>query len=319
VLVKTVFAVAVFVVAGCAAPKNATNDPLGGSSPDLSSDGTGGNGAEDMALGGGGAAGGGGGGGGSAGGGGGGGGTVVQDLAMPADMAQPIQDMAQPIPPDMAQPLCSPPSGSACVVYPQCGCSASQSCDITTASGAGVCVAVGTTPNWNNCTMSGQCMKGSTCVHGVCTPFCATTGVPSADCSSGTAECYQLQDTNANNIPNDKVCSQNCDPTNPTSTAAGFSPCGPNVNCWPDADHYAWCLGPTKATGTQGADCTNTAGTATDPTKCAPGYYCNVGTLSGTCYKMCHVALTGECPTSTTCKSFSTKMYAGSAEIGVCH
>jgi hypothetical protein len=239
--------------------------------------------------------------------------TPPPDMAVPP----PPPDMAVPPPPPDMAVACMPPAGSACVVYPQCGCSASQSCDITDTTGHGVCVVAGATPNWYNCTGSGQCMKGSSCVHGVCTPFCASVGAPSADCSSGAAECYNLQDTNNANIPNDKVCTNNCDPVNPQN-ANGFSPCGPNVNCWPDTDHFAWCLGPTTATGTQGADCTNTAGNATDPTLCAPGYYCLAGTFSGTCYKMCRKGTTNACPSGQTCTSFSTKMYAGTPEIGYC-
>jgi len=210
--------------------------------------------------------------------------------------------------------VCAPPSGSACVVYPQCGCSGTQACDITSTSGNAVCLVPGATADWNLCTGSGQCKKGSTCVHGVCTPFCATTGVPSADCSAGAAECYQLQDSNQNNIPNDKVCSLNCDPTNPQN-ATGFQPCGAGVNCFPDPDHYAWCLGPTTASGTQGADCTN--GLNADPSMCAVGYYCFPSTFSGTCYRLCKMGA-AVCPGTTTCRSFSTKMYAGSSEYGYC-
>ncbi len=317
---KTACVVAVVFVVGCASPQNATNDPIGSSSPDLSGDGTGGNGGDpDMATGGGGtggvgggggsagAGGGGGGGAGGSAGGGGGGGGATQEMSMPPDLATP---------PDMVVvPMCTPPSGSACVVYPQCGCAGTQACDITSTSGNAVCVAPGSVADWNLCTGSGQCKKGSTCVHDVCTPFCANVGAPSGDCSGGAAECYQLQDSNQNNIPNDKVCSLNCDPTNPQN-ATGFSPCGSGVNCYPDTDGYAWCLGPTTAGGTQGQDCTN--GLNTDPTMCAIGYYCVPSTFSGTCYRMCKVGGSGICTGSTTCHSFSTKNYAGSTEIGYC-
>ena len=65
-----------------------------------------------------------------------------------------------PLPPDMAQPLCSPVltvPASTCGVYPQCGCSASTSCDIEDdTSGKASCVAVGTTPDWNNCSGNGE-------------------------------------------------------------------------------------------------------------------------------------------------------------------
>jgi hypothetical protein len=48
--VKTAFAVVALVAVGCASPKNAANDPIGSSSPDLG-DGSGGNGADqDLAM-----------------------------------------------------------------------------------------------------------------------------------------------------------------------------------------------------------------------------------------------------------------------------
>ena len=288
------FAVAfVLVAAGCAVPQNPAGDPLGGAGGDLAGLGTGGNGGDiDLA--------------------------VVEDLATaPADMAHAAPDLARgpdmTMPPPDMTPACTPPAGSVCVVYPQCGCAAGQSCDITSANGNAVCAAAGTTPNWNSCSGAGQCQKGSTCLNGVCTPFCANLGTPSADCG-GDTECYQVQDGTKDppvDIPNKKVCTRNCDPTNPQN-ATGYSPCGPGVNCLPDTDHYAWCIGAT-ASGTQGKDCTN------DGTKCAPGYACAVDVFgAGTCYKMCHVGKSGECPSSTSCGSFGTKLYAGSVEIGYC-
>ena len=117
------------------------------------------------------------------------------------------------------------------------------------------------------------------------------------------------------NITGMKVCSTFCDPTNPQN-ATGFQPCGSGANCFPDTDGYAFCFGPTVSSGTQGADCTSTTTFAPDPTLCAPAYSC-VGSITGTCYKSCKVS-GGSCPASTTCHSYSTKEYAGSAEIGYC-
>jgi hypothetical protein len=247
------------------------------------------------------------------------------DLAqpIPPDLAQPIPpDLAQPIPPDLAQPIppdlavaCKPPTGSACVVYPQCGCSSSQECDITDPkTGNMVCVAAGTVPPWNACTGSGQCQPGSSCVFGVCTPFCDTVAAPSSECSAG--ECYQLNNNNTP-IPNDKLCSLNCDPTSPQSSTGGFSPCGPGVNCLPDTDKYAFCYGQVKSSGTQGADCLNLSTGVGDQTRCAVGFICN--TTDEYCNKMCHVGKTGECASGLTCKSQNPKVYAGTAEIGGCH
>lgn len=293
------YAVAVVLVAaGCAVPQNPAADPFGGAGSDLGGFGTGGNGGDAGAD----------------------AGTGAGDLASAPvdDMARAAPDLAlgpdMTPPPDMT-PACTPPAGSACVVYPQCGCAANQSCDIpgTASNSTAVCVAVGSTPDWNGCTAAGQCRKGSTCFLGVCVPFCGHLGAPSADCGGGTTECAQVQDdaTPPADIPNKKICTRNCDPTNPQN-ATGFQPCGPGTNCLPSSDHYAYCIGGT-ASGTQGRDCTD------DGTKCAPGYACALDSLGfGTCYKMCHRAKSGECPSSTSCHSFATKQYAGADEIGYC-
>lgn len=288
-------AVAVFLVAaGCAVPQNPARDPSGGV-------GTGGNGG-DVDLGAGGSS---------------GVGDAGVDLSLPVDdMARAAADLAlgpDLLPPPDMTPACMPPAGSVCVVYPQCGCAAGQACDIPSTSGNAVCAAAGSTPDWNGCTGDGQCKKGSTCLDDVCKPFCGNLGKPSADCGGDTA-CEQVQDGSKNppvDVPNYKVCTHNCDPTNPQN-ATGYTPCGPNVNCLPESDHYATCVGVT-GTEKQDGDCTS------DALACAPGYACTTDSIfSSSCYKMCHVGKSGECPSSTSCHSFGTKQYAGSVEIGYC-
>jgi hypothetical protein len=327
--VKTAFAVVALVVAGCASPQNAVNDPSG-SQPDLAGDGTGGNGGNvDMAMpggggnggggggggmagsggGGGGGAGGGGGGGGGAGGGGGGGG-VMQDLAMPVDMAQP--------PVDMAQPMCAlNVPASTCGIWPQCGCSgATPNCNVeddTTFKAS--CAAVGVTPDWNNCSNNGdgQCTVGRSCVNGVCMPFCGAV----TDCPGSYRNCVQVTNSSNANITGMKVCTSYCDPTNPQNATGGFTACGPGVNCYPSTDHNPYCLGPTAAGGTQNANCSTS--NAADDTKCAPGYIC-LNSLPSVyaCYRLCKVGGSGGCPSGTSCNSFATSAYSGPQEIGYC-
>jgi hypothetical protein len=326
--VKTVFAVVVVAIAGCASPQNATNDPLGGGSPDLAGDGTGGNGSPDLAMGGGGGggggAGGGGGGAGAGGGGGGGaggggGGGAVQDLAMPADMSMPVStDMAM-----ACTPVLNVPS-STCGIFPQCGCTGTQNCNVeNTTTGQASCAPSGATGDYNNCSGNGdsQCAKGRSCVNGVCMPFCGTT----SDCPGAYRACVGVNNMSNAAIPGMNVCTQFCDPVSPQSSTGGFSPCGPNVACEPNTaanGRVSTCLGPTTASGTQGADCTTN--NTYDDTKCAPGYGCTGLTIFGTtiyeCLHFCDVgASTGQCPSSTSCGSFTTKLYAGAQEIGVCN
>ncbi|MGZ3441444.1 MAG: hypothetical protein ACXVDD_18120 [Polyangia bacterium] len=316
---KIAFAVVALFVAGCASPKNATNDPLGGDGPDLAGDNTGGNGTPDMATGGnggggGGGVGGGGGGGGGAGGGGGGGGGSTQDLSMPADMTTPT-------PADMAMacmPVLNVPA-STCGIFPQCGCTGTQNCNVenTTTFTAG-CAPSGSTPDWNNCSGNGdsQCGVGRSCVDGVCSPFCGAV----ADCPGTYRDCFQVANNAGTSITGMKVCSSFCDPTNPQNNTGGFMACGPNVNCYPGSDRIPYCVGPTTASGGQNTNC-KTSGNP-DNTKCAPGYACVNDSLFNldTCYKFCKVGVAGECSSfsGTSCNSFGTKQYAGGQEIGYC-
>jgi hypothetical protein len=323
--VKIAFALVALVVGGCASPQNASNGPLG-SSPDLADDGSGGNGGDqDLAMPGGGGSGGVGGGGGAGAGGGGGGGAggggggATQDLATPADLALP-RDMALPPGPDMATPACvlNVPS-STCGIFPQCGCTGTQNCNVEdTTSGKASCAASGAIPDWNNCSGNGdaQCAVGRSCVDGVCSPFCGAA----SDCPGSYRDCFQVVNSSSANIPGMKVCSSFCDPTNPQNATAGFMACGPNVNCYPGSDRIPYCLGPTTASGTQGANCKN--GSAGDSTLCAPSYACVTISLFGTtvyqCQQFCKVGVSGSCPSSYTCSSFGTKQYAGAQEIGGC-
>jgi hypothetical protein len=305
-------------VVGCASPENATNDPIGNSSPDLSSDGTGGNGVGDMAGGGGGTGGvGGGGGNAGAGGGGGGGGVATQDMAMAPDLAMPA-DMAKPA--DMVVvPMCTlNVPASTCGIWPQCGCTGTQNCNVeNTTTFAASCAPSGTTGDYNNCTGNGdsQCAKGRSCVNGVCMPFCGTT----TDCPGSYRACVGVDNSAGTAITGMNVCTQFCDPTNPTSSTGGFSPCGPSVGCVPNSSangKVSTCLGP-AGTGVQGDDCTTSS--EPDDTKCSPGYGCvSIFSVVNECEKFCYVGVSGQCTGGTSCGSFSTKQYAGAQEIGSC-
>jgi hypothetical protein len=313
--VKIAFALVALVVAGCAAPQNAANGPPG-SSPDLADDGTGGNGGDDLAMGNG---GGGGGGGGTGGVGGGGGGGSTQDLAMPADLATPA-DLAMPAAQDLAMPACTPVLNvptSTCGIWPQCGCAGTTpNCNVEDdTTGRAACAAVGTVPDWNSCTGNGdtECGVGRSCVDGVCSPFCGAV----SDCPGSYRDCFQVGNSAGTDITGMKVCSSFCDPTNPQSATGGHMACGPNVNCYPGSDHVPYCLGPTTAAGTQGKSCATS--NASDPTKCAPGYACvGLGLNLFQCQKFCGVGVANSCPSSYTCSSFATKVYAGTQEIGGC-
>jgi hypothetical protein len=231
-------------------------------------------------------------------------------------MAMAVMDMAQPLPPpDMA--VCSPLNvpTSTCAIFPQCGCTGGKNCNVEdTTSGQASCAAAGTTPDWNNCSgnCDSQCGVGRTCVDGVCSPFCGAV----SDCPGSYRDCFQVVNGSSQNIPGMKVCSSFCDPTNPQNNSGGYMACGPNVNCYPGSDHIPYCLGP-AGTGTQGKSCATNS--ASDPSKCAPGYACvGLGLNLYQCQKFCAVGGANTCSSSTSCSSFQTKVYAGGQEIGGC-
>lgn len=253
--------------------------------------------------------------------------------ASPADLASRPADLAAadlaPRPPDLA-PVCAHPAGSSCGVAPECGCSGGTSCTITDdTSGATSCIQPGSTPNYSVCTGSGagQCQAGSTCVDGVCEPYCAT----GTDCSGGYRACEQVQNSSGASIPGFLTCSQYCDPTSPQSTAAPYAGCGPTVSCLPATNGITACLAPTTASGTDGAPCGDSLFNPKNPVQsdCAPGYGCvNVG-IGGLlnvfeCERFCHVGHDEDCASlnsdagTYSCTSFNPSLYAGPVEIGAC-
>jgi hypothetical protein len=219
--------------------------------------------------------------------------------------------------PDASTGVCSPPAGSSCDTSPQCGCTGGQNCSITNfTSGATSCVAPGTTNDFANCTGNGvgQCKVGSTCVDGVCSPYCEST----ANCPGAHRECQQVSGSTGAAVPGFKVCTQFCDPTAPTSSASPYMGCGPAVNCFPDPAGVSSCFGPTTAAGTQDQYCDTGFGTDGDSSLCAPGYACVGDTLFGfTCTKFCHIG--ASCGAGLTCTAFSTPQYAGTTQIGYCN
>jgi hypothetical protein len=202
---------------------------------------------------------------------------------------------------------CTIPTGGECGTFPQCGCTGSQSCDITeSATGKTSCVASGAGRANEECTDTSGCLTGFTCKYGVCLPYCART----SDCteSGSTAICKNLTYSDQGtlkDIPGMTVCTTQCDPMNPSTS------CGADRGCVFTAATTTTCSG--AGDGTTAASC------ATNRFACAPGYLC-VGT--GDCRRFCRMGIAGDCPAGKTCGKLtlngtSTPMI-GTTEFGVC-
>ena len=200
---------------------------------------------------------------------------------------------------------CTPPNGvGSCDTIPQCGCGATENCDIGM-DGTTQCIPAGAIAPYHACS-GGGCAKGFSCVVGNCMPFCDT---PDSSCGTNAySKCNGVRDSSGNSVPGYFVCAPVCDPTNPPRDDATYDACGPGLGCNSIPNGASFCIGPTNPAATQGASCSPTS-------LCAPGYLCDAQSL--TCYRYCSAAAPA-CPGATTCTSFTPPQYAGPTEIGVC-
>ena len=146
--------------------------------------------------------------------------------------------------------------------------------------------AAGTTPDWNNCSGNGDrsAPSAARCVDGVCSPFCGTTARLSAGCSAPRLLPGRRHGEHSH--PRHKVCSQLLRSDEPAERDRRLLAVRAERQLLPGSrSHYAYCLGPTTASGTQGTSCTDAAGTR--PTRPSARRATTASDLSGTCYKHC--------------------------------
>ncbi len=196
---------------------------------------------------------------------------------------------------------CTVPTGKVCTMVPQCGCSASQNCDVTKTDGTTACVAAGSAPIMEPCDAIGQCQKGSSCIGGLCKKQCNTE----ADCPSGNI-CDQVMytptgSTTSQPVVGFKVCQvDSCDVLSPAAK------CG-SANCVLVEDGSSFCI--PSGTGVGIGGCSEA-----DPLTCAQGYICVNG---NECLKWCRVGFS-DCSLGETCGGFTTPHFVGGVEYGVC-
>ena len=199
---------------------------------------------------------------------------------------------------------CIPPVSGSCDDIPQCGCFPGQNCDVISVSGETACVAGGQAPPYNNCNASTTCQVGTSCVGGVCKPFCAST----LDCPGSIYRVCDQVVGGTTPIPEFKVCTQQCNPRTPQQSTGGFAACGPNTQCVVYDYGTSDCMGP-AGSGVQGTLCAS----ASD---CQPGYNCVDDGYSNKCLRWC--TSNADCSGWLLCNPFTPALYVGSAQYGVC-
>lgn len=135
----------------------------------------------------------------------------------PSADASPERDSARAEDATTDATACASPCGLA----PQCGCSATQTCDVSATDGARSCVGAGVAPAGRGCLGTFECARGLVCVSGVCREPCAAPGSACGGPSQGACREYPKSDADAGSV-SVAACGVVCDYTNEGS--CGFKP-----------------------------------------------------------------------------------------------
>jgi hypothetical protein len=186
-----------------------------------------------------------------------------------------------------------------CTLYPQSGCGPNQGCYVVTPStGETGCAYTAGVGLAHQCEYLEDCAAGLACVGGACKPYCRAAN----DCSTYGAECFQVVYDSGNgtivDVPCMKVCSDQCDPANPSSV------CASGLNCDITSDQgvkpgFSLCYD---------SGSTNTGSCSSASPACAPGYAC---LTDNKCHRWCKVGSSG-------CACQAAGYYVGSQEYGFC-
>lgn len=190
-----------------------------------------------------------------------------------------------------------------CGLNPQCGCSATQTCDITTpTTGAATCIAAGAQPQGQSCTTASNCARGLTCWNGACRPYC-TRG--QTTCTGGGI-CFAPTGSSGGTSPNLDVCSVTCDLRSPSTV------CGTNGCSYFSSQRATDCRPP--GPGVEYDDCLSDA-------DCRQGFVCGNDPVFGpVCSRWCRLGSNADCALGDTC----TDAYgvnaptSGANRLGIC-
>lgn len=191
-----------------------------------------------------------------------------------------------------------------CGIAPQCGCTATETCDVQDSAGNVACITAGKGAMGVPCATSAGCARGLTCMFGTCHELC---GNPGGKCTSPkTSDCIAVKNTGGTAVPNLNVCLVSCDLRDATA-CGGTTAVGTGV-CMVDDKGVTDCQ--TGGTRTQGQVCTPTD-------DCGPALVCVTSAGNSTCRKWCRVG-TNDCGGAIVCGGFSTKVMVGTTEYGAC-
>lgn len=218
---------------------------------------------------------------------------------------------------------CTPPAGRGpCDTSPQCGCAADQRCDFVfsngMADGTTACIPVGNVQPYGACPSQASCGKGFSCTDKACRQLCDLTRLNSCASYSEFSHCLPVQ-VQGKDVQGWGVCSQVCNPAAPFKDGdARFTPCVTGTSCKHLGNGETNCLPLASGAreGKTGDSCASSNGMA-DGTLCAPGYFCDFGSLE--CVQYCEVdGMPSGCAQGETCIAFSPAVKVAKMTLGYC-
>jgi hypothetical protein len=212
---------------------------------------------------------------------------------------------------------CAPLAGNPCDVAPQCGCTSGQACQLLeTGNGATECTASGSIAVGRACALNRDCVKGASCVSGLCAPYCETR----ADCGSVRfVDCFGLFGVDGERVEGARACTLgHCNPKDPQNRAGDpdFTACVATDTCAPLSEGEVAGGTTCIAAGTVGIGARCQA-----LTDCVPGAYCTPWEEGGPafCSKYC---FRDESCGAKTCGVFSLPLSVATSDglvtLGVC-
>ncbi|MBA2544142.1 MAG: hypothetical protein H0V17_31145 [Deltaproteobacteria bacterium] len=217
------------------------------------------------------------------------------------------------------------PDGNNCATQPcdiltQCGCLATQACDIDDSDVMGTAcrnVAGNAEMEGGSCSNTSGCVAGNVCLSGgICRKYCDDT----ADCGQPRGQCIIAINNNGTPIPDiPKTCSSNCDPTN--VAAGGGCPAAQKCSLFiADVNGVDTNIVDCDVAGSlnQGGNCE--VNNAANDALCSKDHLCTSVDANSTfqCRRMCVVGGAAVCG-GLTCLAFNPPFTVGGINYGVCN